>query len=85
MLHRFLTSRFRLPYSSTTVVAVKSVNFLGSEKIGRESDSVLTTHVQVHVNAMLQSQQRPGIQEAEVGKIVRDVLGPARLQEEDER
>ena len=25
---------------------------------------------------MLQSQQRPGIQEAEVGKIVRDVFGP---------
>ena len=29
-----------------------------------------------HVNAMLQSQQRPGIQEAEVGKIVRDLFGP---------
>ena len=25
---------------------------------------------------MLQSQQRPGIQEAEVGKIVRDLFGP---------
>ena len=37
---------------------------------------MLTTHVQGHVNAILQPQQRPDIQEAQVGKIVRDVLGP---------
>ena len=49
--------------------------FINYYEIGTQSEGSLTNDVQAEVSILLQSNQKPPLLEADVGKVVRDVFG----------